>query len=308
MSKFYFNHSSLINKEGFDIKDSLNELINMIGIIRKKGYTLNFSNRFWSIPISSGSLRSYLYSLSNQDKVRIIITSVMDLGPYYEEDPNFYPSLRVEPKIQGDTFGYCLLCVCFYDLQTLILSNREKAPLEHEQYFLDDGEASLEIKNIIGEEKLIEHIRYSEPFDKIEEVFERIEEDSQRIVILDSAKKSAKRHDFQKAYIAVYRTILALEETELLSLKKKEEQEESRKDNFFKTTGYEISGESQKTMRISKFRREREFNIPSSGKQLFEWHIKIGLKTRIHYYIDVEEDKVYIGHCGCHLGVSSYNS
>lgn len=57
-----------------------------------------------------------------------------------------------------------------------------------------------------------------------------------------------------------------------------------------------------------KFRRKRELNIPSKGKRLFEWHIKIGRTTRIHYYVDEEDEKVYIGYCGCHLGIPSYNS
>jgi len=39
---------------------------------------------------------------------------------------------------------------------------------------------------------------------------------------------------------------------------------------------------------------------------MFVWHIKIGGETRIHFYIDKEEKKIYIGHCGKHLAVPSY--
>jgi len=44
------------------------------------------------------------------------------------------------------------------------------------------------------------------------------------------------------------------------------------------------------------------------GNVLFEWHIKIGSETRIHFFIDKEEKKVYIGHCGKHLPIPSYKS
>jgi hypothetical protein len=66
--------------------------------------------------------------------------------------------------------------------------------------------------------------------------------------------------------------------------------------------------ESPEVLQNPRYRKHREFIIGSKGKALFDWHIKIGNETRIHFYIDREAKKIYIGHCGKHLPVPSYKS
>jgi len=84
--------------------------------------------------------------------------------------------------------------------------------------------------------------------------------------------------------------------------------DEVRTKVFFEETGFEISRESDMTLKVRRYRAEREFIVPGLGKQLFEWHVKIGRTIRIHFFIDRDNQKVYIGHCGRHLGTVSYNS
>jgi hypothetical protein len=54
---------------------------------------------------------------------------------------------------------------------------------------------------------------------------------------------------------------------------------------------------------FSIFELFRKYNIPTLGKKIFEWHIKIGIKTRVHFFIDKDNSKIYIGHCGEHLPI-----
>jgi hypothetical protein len=81
-----------------------------------------------------------------------------------------------------------------------------------------------------------------------------------------------------------------------------------RAEVFLQQTGFEISGESSEVLKNPGFRKHREFVTGAKGILLFDWHIKIGSETRIHFYIDKKEKKIYIGHCGKHLPVPSYKS
>ncbi len=132
-------------------------------------------------------------------------------------------------------------------------------------------------------------------------MFTRIGEESQKIVILESARKSARKHDFRNFFTILYDAIMGLEKTELpLILQDKSETE--RQLDFYSNYHCEISRESAATLK--SYHNERTFMVPAHGAQLFEWHIKInGNRTRIHYWIDKAGEKVYIGHCGKHLPV-----
>ena len=144
------------------------------------------------------------------------------------------------------------------------------------------------------------------PLMSIQDVFMKIEEERESLIILTSARKSANRHNFKGNFTVVYNLLLALQDFELNS--DSHEMSESREDYFYRNTGFQISKESATTLDVKRFRQEREFIIPGEGKKLFEWHIKIGNDTRIHYYVDKTDEKIYVGHCGAHLGTVSFNS
>ncbi|MGE5341761.1 MAG: hypothetical protein ACM3SY_09805 [Candidatus Omnitrophota bacterium] len=176
----------------------------------------------------------------------------------------------------------------------------------HEKYTLSSENRSQDILNLIGHEKLLRYFENRLTFNCIDEVFRKITEENPSIEILDSAWKSGKRHHFKGAFVDVYKTICALKsEMDLLLAGVSEIQ---RIETYLQQTGFEISGETNKTLENPKYRKYREFNIGSKGRVLFEWHIKIGNEIRIHYYIDKENKKIYIGHCGKHLPVPSFHS
>lgn len=137
-------------------------------------------------------------------------------------------------------------------------------------------------------------------------VFREIARSHPAIEILPAAGKSARRHNFKGAFHDVYKTVAALEKE--LGLFQERIPDPQRMEQFLRHTGFEISGESPEVLQNSRYRKHREFVIGSKGKSLFDWHIKIGNETRIHFYIDREAKKIYIGHCGKHLPVPSYRS
>jgi len=69
--------------------------------------------------------------------------------------------------------------------------------------------------------------------------------------------------------------------------------------------GIKISGESEST--LNQYSKERTFSIPNTlREQVFEDHIKLP-DIRIHFYLDRETQKCYIGYIGKHLKISSGN-
>lgn len=136
----------------------------------------------------------------------------------------------------------------------------------------------IEVNNIVGENSLISFFRSAISFKSIEEVFEKIKELRPNIIILDSAKKSAKLHHFQGKYNHVFNTLIALADIDLGQIAD-DVNDEIRKKEFYKSCGFDISDESTKTMQKSSCVRLREFVIPGKGKEVFEWHVKIGPKT-----------------------------
>jgi len=298
----YFNHNELKNRNRFNVRECLIEIFKMYEIIKKQGLVLEFYEKFWSIELSDCLLIDFIYSM-DQDEVKYIITVVMNGGPWYYTNTNTNKyTLEIDPMPAINPFLEILFSICYKNKQKNILSLSSESMLFHDAYILSQCCTAHEINNIRGITCLNSYIKGLVIFKVIEDVFEVIGNKLQNIVILENARKSAKKHDFQEKYDIIYKTIEMVAELELqshISIEKKQEE-------FKKKTGCEISGESQTTLSTPRYRREREFNIPDIGKKLFEWHIKIGPTIRIHYF--VEGDKIYIGHCGRHLGIASYNS
>ena len=305
----YFNHSLMENTSLDMMQYYLQEIIKLKAGANRGTQTIYFYQDFWKLEFQGINLSSYLCSLKDKESVKAIITSVMN-GPYYYK--NIENNTICEfPKVQGDSFGRILISICFKDNERLILSLQGEKSLCEEKYEVKkyvDRNVNFNITNIKGEEGLNFYFSSKEVYKNIHQVFESIENNHQEVVLLPAAKKSAKKHDFKDCFEEIYRAIEILAKVEL-PLLLKGENDEIRKKTLRLQFGIEISKESAETLGIERYRREREFIIPGRGTELFQWHVKIqGGNTRIHYFIDKENKKIYIGHCGRHLSTSGYSS
>ena len=231
--------------------------------------------------------------------LRIAELAKLGSGPYFKEI-DVEEKLSIAPYIQSGTSSEKILYSCLNNSQSSVMSLNNEPLLVDNSYLIQNSIKSIEVKNIIGESLLMDYFRSIISFKTIDEVFDRLEELRPNIIILDSAKKSAKMHHFYGKYNHVYDTLIALEDIDI-HLILEGVNDEIRKKEFYIHSGYEISGESTVTMQKASCVRIREFVVPGKSKELFEWHVKIGQNIRIHYYIDIEDRKVYIGHCGKHL-------
>lgn len=299
MSELYFNHSALEGIENDQVSAYLKELLMLARLVKENNYVLRFSDRLWDLALKRNKLSNYMYDMNKSDEVKPFLLAATSSGPYYNE-VDVEERLFIVPSIQSGTSPERILYRCLNDSHSLVLSLINEPLLIENKYEIQSSKHAVEVSNIIGETQLKDYFRSEIAFKTIDDVFDKLEEMRPDIIILESAKKSAKLHNFYGNYNQVYDTLVALAETEL-SLLGEGVNDEIRKREFYKFSGFEISGESSKTMQKTTCVRQREFNIPERGKVIFEWHVKIGTKTRIHYYLDLESRNVYIGHCGKHL-------
>lgn len=303
MEKIYFNHSLLINSSDSLLVNLLVEIVelkNSLGSIPLYVY-----QGFWDLRIQSGTLRSFLAKRDNQDRAKVIILSLMQNGPYFH-DSSTIQYLIITPEVPKSCFASDLMNICYHDNQQQVLSLADEKVLTHPKYTTSTGSRAIDIINLIGKEKLLHYLERRLVFNNIEKVFQAIMQSHPNIEILLPARKSAKKHNFKGMFYEVYKAITALESEMALLIDETPDQQ--RIDAFSQKTGFEISRESPGLLRNPKYRKHREFTIASKGKKLFDWHIKIGNEIRIHYFIDKEEKKIYICHCGKHLPVPSYQS
>lgn len=283
----------------------IDEIINIKTCMRKNREQIYFYQDFWSISLGEMNMKDYIFSITDKEYAKEIISVVMN-GPYYFNSDKT-DDVSIEPKVRK-SFAKNLIAICFKDSQDKIISLRGETDLCHKEYSVRDYRSCFCIQNIIGCDELISRMNTAEKFKNINDVFDKIEAASKNIVILESARKSAKKHDFRDCLDDVFNGIMGLYNIELPMLRRGI-QGEKRMEEFQKGCRLEISKESEETLNIERYKREREFNIPRKGKVLFDWHIKIdGGNTRIHYYIDKDRKKVYIGHCGKHLSTAGYKS
>lgn len=302
---FYFNHSVMENTSINYVGSFIDEIINIKASMRKNKEQLYFYQDFWNISLGEMNMKDYIFSIKDKEYAKEIISVVMN-GPYYFNN-DAGDDVSIVPKVRK-CFGKSLLTICFKDSQDKIVSLQGEADLCCEEYSVRDYMYCFRIKNIIGCDELTRCLNTEEKFRSINDVFDKIEASSKNIIILESARKSAKKHDFRDCLEDVFNGVMGLYSIELPMLRKGI-QGEKRKEEFLKSCKLEISKESEETLNIERYKREREFNIPKLGKVLFDWHIKIdGGNTRIHYYIDKDRRKVYIGHCGKHLSTAGYKS
>jgi len=305
----YFNHSAIENASVEKVHGYLEEIIKLRAKTIEEEESICFFQDFWNVRFSGNNLRNYLCNLKDKDPVKGIIASVMN-GPYYYNNVEIN-DLAAEPDFNKETFSKLLLNVCFKDNQHKLLSLKQEKSLKERRYNINryvDAEVNFEVFNVIGEKGLEEFFSKSCNFNTVQEVFDNLQKKYDGLIILDSAKKSAKKHDFRGCYLEVYQAICNLVDIELPMLLVGEN-DEIRKSKFRIASGMEISKETSETLAINRYRKEREFVIPKLGKVLCQWHVKVhGNNTRIHYHIDKENKKVYIAHCGKHLSTAGYKS
>ncbi|WP_146189985.1 hypothetical protein [Paenibacillus elgii] len=300
MTNFYLNHNYLTAKSSYDIQEYINEIARFLPLLRLNNFGLKIREDIWSICLLDGvSFFNYLHQNSGKDEVVAFILGIMNSGPYFSSTPSLRATIN--PTFQSQLCEELLLS-CFEDNQRYILSLENEECLTHANYTVFGATHSLEIQNCIGLAR-VEHFFENNLILKcIEDVYDQINIRSKKVKVLPSAWKSAKLHNFYGRYPEVLYTILALETIDLTLLKGNINDKERVKE-YKAETGFEISRESNGTLNRKRYEAQRLFVIPGLGRKLFEWHIKIGPYTRIHYYIDVETEMIYIGHCGKHLDI-----
>lgn len=308
MSIFYLNHSVLqYQNEEQGVKDKLKEIVDLINYLKKEQHQLFVFSEVWNIPILGTTLRSFLHRMTNREEAKLIVISLVNTGPFYYEGAAS-SNLNVNPIVPKDHYVYKLLTICFNNNHPLVLSLNEEKDLVERKYQISENRIFHEVDNYISRDELPEYFQTIDNPADINNVFEILDQKRSNIIILEKAKKSAKQHNFQGRFLDVLKAIYALEDIELRFLLEGVP-DEVRTKIFLEETGFEISRESDATLKVRRYKMEREFMVPAlGGKKLFEWHVKIGNSVRIHYYIDRENGSVYIGHCGRHLGTASYNS
>lgn len=307
MNEMYLNHGCLMDATDDTLGMKLKELQEIILKLREQHWSLAVIRDFWNVPTNGKTLKEYMHSNYSKEKQLTSIIGIMNAGPYFELEQirQTDTSLDIVPEIENKEFEYPFLFTCFLNEQKHIASFNQPNYLPQKQFAISLSDEELEVSNSIGLHGLEHTLLKLLSFQTITDVFEKIEENTS-IIILGEARDSAKRHNFKGNYRGVYRLITLLYEMEFTKVS--EEISESKEDVFYKMTGFKISPESSATMSHRRYRSEREFVIPGKGKEVFEWHIKIGHDTRIHYFVDKEEKKLYIGHCGAHLRTISFNS
>ena len=305
----YFNHAAMENASTKNIHDYLEQIIKLKAKGKEEEENICFYQEFWDVRFSGMNLRSYLCQLNDKEPVKGVITSVMN-GPYYYNNIEIN-QVSSEPNFDKKPFCELLFNICFKDNQHKVLSLKEEKFLRDPLYNIKryiDTDVSFDIFNLIGEKGLEEFFVPNSHFNNIQQVYDKLENKYSNLIILDSAKKSGKRHDFRGCYQEIYNGISSLVDIEL-PLLIEGENDEVRKKRFHEASTIEISKETSETLAVDRYRKEREFNIPKLGRMLCEWHLKIdGNHTRIHYHIDKKSKKVYIAHCGKHLSTAGYKS
>ncbi|MCP4155269.1 MAG: hypothetical protein GY757_46515 [bacterium] len=302
MRQIYFNHSLLLDAS-FSLVDAL--LIELIQCKEQLKIPLHVHENFWNLSLQSGTLLEYLRKVSKRTLAKPVILALINNGPHYHEHDSI-PGLTIVPQVGKSTFGERLLHICYSDNQEYILSLSGEQVLTSLTYKLSTPECKFDVFNFPGKLSLLRKLEESPEFASIDEAFEQIDDSRPAITILSSARKSSRKHNFKGSLKDVYRAIIALESE--LDLVLQGLPETKRKELYLQKTGFEISGESSWVRDNPKYRAFREFVPEGKGKVFFEWHIKIGNETRIHYFLDKEEKKIIIGHCGKHLPVPSYRS
>jgi hypothetical protein len=311
MRDLYFNHSIFVgaNANVEEFKTCLKEIASLSACAREEGASIRFYEQIWKTKLGNKQeLREFLFEMPKTTEDLKLIMGYVNQGPHYS-DQTLVAGLTIAPDVSRGTFAEKLLHICFTDKHEGIVSPAPEPVLKSPSYSLSKGSELVDAWNAIGKEALLDKLRLLNPFRSIQDVFDDINgRHLQQLFILESAKKSARRHNFLNRFPEVHTALLALVALELHNIVDNIDEAE-RIERFRQATGLEISKESAETMKDDYYRNERLFTIPGQQhSELFEWHVKIGNYIRIHYFVDKSERIIYIGHCGKHLPVKNFKT
>jgi len=141
------------------------------------------------------------------------------------------------------------------------------------------------------------------------EILERAARLSGRLIVLDSARRSAERWVFDCSLDRVLEALVGLDV--YARALESGAAREAAAEAYQQATSIEMSQEKANTLKKPTLRNQRTFTLPDGTRAVFDMHAKPGLETRIHIHArrearlgqatGSEEIVIYVGHCGRHL-------
>lgn len=140
------------------------------------------------------------------------------------------------------------------------------------------------------------------------EVLDAAANHAKRVVVLDSARRSAGRWTLDCTPERLFDAIVGLDA--YAKALDADQPRETAASTYQAHTSVEMSQEKGNTLKRPSVRKTRLFRLPEGTEQLFDMHAKPGSRTRIHVFTrrelldgtgPEEQTLVYIGHCGEHL-------
>jgi len=286
----YFNHKGLEIAQEEILKDLLCEIAEYIDICKSNDIILCFYKRFFSIPLSFGETNIIDFINGKKEYLTFCIFFVEYIANNLK-----YPIDNLYFKNDSNKTQYLtwFLNLCKNNNQNLFLSLSNDNLFNEEQYNVED----FLIDNYKNIEKFKEYCDSIPKFSSIINVVDYINHNYQnKIQFLSTAKKSSRQ--ISNDNITCVQICKALESLINIILPHGNNLPKNIIDKFEQESGFKISKESEQTINNSFCRDKRTFYILNEP-YIFDNHIKIDDKIRIHYYI--KDGNIYIGHCGKHL-------
>jgi hypothetical protein len=194
-----------------------------------------------------------------------------------------------------------------------ILSYGPEPHLDQSIYRVERGERQIDLRNLRtdSEAREAEAALSRAEVKTTLSVLEEAARHTDRVRVLDDARKSAQRWELDCDPAVLFEAIRGLD----AYARALDEglPRESAAERYKLACGVDISQEKAQTMKQPTLRQQRELKVPGvDKKQLFDMHAKPGSLTRIHV-LGRKEPKdendagkgdhtvVYVGHCGKHL-------
>ena len=290
MDMIYFNHKGLEIAQKENLNGLLREIADYIDVCKNNDIMLCFYKRFFFIPLSF--VETNIIDFINGKKEYLPFCSFF---VEYIANNLKYPidDLYCENDSNIPQYLTWFLNLCKNNNQNLFLSLSNDNLFNEEQYNVED----FLIDNYKNIEKFKEYCDSIPKFSSIINVVDYINNNYQnKIQFLSTARKSSRQ--ISNDNITCVQICKAFESLINIVLPYGNNLPKNIINKFEQESGFKISKESEQTINNSFCREKRTFNILNEPF-VFDNHIKIDDKIRIHYYI--KDGYVYIGHCGKHL-------
>jgi hypothetical protein len=186
--------------------------------------------------------------------------------------------------------------------ESWLLSYGERPYLEARLYKCTGGDRSTVLANFRSDREAseAEAKRSAVAQRSMADVLEDAARHAQRVVLLESARRSAREWKFDCSAESLYTAVVGLDA--LAAALEGGATREKAAGAYQDAYGIEMSQEKANTMKKPTLRAQRTFSLPDGRKELFDLHAKPGAMTRIHVFPHRDGDRVtiYIGWCGKH--------